>query len=206
MKPIVFLLHGFNIFDGGKSTMGKLVPFLETDGFETHEMTYGYFGLLSTRFLNDNVARDLAARVLRSQLLWPNRSIVVMGHSNGCTIIHLAAKLYGMEVEKAVFLMPALVHTTARSPKIAQRLVFHSMGDWPTRWSRWLPSAEFRPWGSMGHSGFFGSDHGTENYDVEALWNGREVIDYSTRFGHSTMFEDTFIEYFADFIGDNIRW
>ena len=82
---ITYLLHGFNVRDGGADTVEKLRPFILNDPNSgmVKSWKYGWFGLVSVLFKNATVAKKL--KQAHSQNYSPTACNAV-GHSNGCAI------------------------------------------------------------------------------------------------------------------------
>ena len=107
MKPLaVILVHGFNVWDGGAGSVGKLKPYFEELGANTTMFKYGFVGLLLTRFFNEEIAEKLA--VLINIKARTYKKVIVLGHSNGCAIAHLASYMCEGKVAKYVYINPAL--------------------------------------------------------------------------------------------------
>ena len=169
LKPaLVILVHGFNVWDGGRATVGKLRPFLSQLGVPYIVLNYGHVGLIRTRLKNRAIAKRLAAS-LRTALAAGQRPIVV-GHSNGCAIIHLAlAQMAWREQVEATYINPALRKDAAMAPSLKRLVVWHSPSDKPVRWSKWLPTSNARPWGEMGATGYTGNDSRVVNHNKESM-------------------------------------
>lgn len=95
----VILVHGFNVSDGGKGSIDKLIPGLEARGYEVVQFDYGYLDLFLVRLRTDFISKALY------DIVKPNDSIIC--HSHGCA---LAAKAMekGAKFNKVVFIHPAL--------------------------------------------------------------------------------------------------
>lgn len=139
---MIYLVHGFNVSDGGKRTIDTMIPHLTKCGHQVKEFDYGWVGLLGVRFGNKKKAKKLADK------LKPND--IVIGHSNGCAIIALAMQM-GMVVSEAVLIHPALnknwLPPENSAPKIT---VFYSAKDSATWISKILVN---HIWGEMGTVG-----------------------------------------------------
>jgi len=146
MKQRVILVHGFNVSDGGRGTTGKLARKMESDGFEVHEFSTGWRGLVGVRVSNKRRAQQLAARVKPGDIL--------IGHSDGCNLIdqalHELSSLHPSKVS-TVYFNPALDRDTALAPIVTKCLVFHTESDKVVWISKWLA---FHPWGEMGMKGY----------------------------------------------------
>jgi len=178
--PTAHLVHGFNVSDGGASTLDKLRSSFEDRGFSVLEhdsrWSRGIFrDLLSVRFGNGNRAERLASAIRPDD--------VIVGHSNGCAVITMACWLLAqMEPTfkvRCMFLNPALDRDASQSPIVSGVLVFHTKSDWIVRAASWLP---FHKWGSMGRLGHNG-------IQKAVYWN----VAYETlglrKLGHSGVFK-----------------
>ena len=159
-----FLVHGFNVSDGGMSSVRTMIPFLEETDITPITVNYGYFGLLKVKFKNDNIARQLCAAV-QAAYCWYDE-VYVIGHSNGCAIMHMAAQLEGFRSDGFVYINPALKKCSPRHASVKFRHVWHSPSDIAVRLARKLPFADV--WGEMGAKGYTGiEDENTVNFNKE---------------------------------------
>lgn len=184
MNPRVILLHGFNVFDGGAGTVGKLTPFFEKAGFRVKPMRYGWRGLGGVWFLNATFSGILA------DLAEPGD--IVVGHSNGCAIA-AGAFAKGAEFSQLVFINPALDadHVFPASPSLRAVHVWHSPSDKPVALAKWIPG---HAWGDMGAVGYRGpTDARVTSYNKE---NGYRVSSSK----HSDIFEPAKLDFFAPLI------
>ncbi len=158
LRGRVFVLHGFNVRDGGTGSIDKLIPALVGADFEVVEFDYGWMFLLGAKLRDRFLARKLAKMVQPGD--------VVIAHSNGCCIAQMAAEL-GAPFAVMVFISPALDRDAERPAQVGERHVWHTPSDeWVTK-ARWLP---FAKWGDMGAVGYQGKpDERTKNYNGEEL-------------------------------------
>lgn len=157
----VIFLHGFNVPDEGKSGIAQLMPYFAAHGCQTEMLPYGRFGLLDTRFGNPVVAQQLAARIVELTAL--GHRCIVVAHSNGCTITHLAGDLYGAPIEKVVYLNAALNRGIRFPASFGSFDVWHNPKDKAVRAARLRP---FSLWGDMGAVGFTRFDRRGKNYNM----------------------------------------
>jgi len=198
MKPLVLLVHGYNVTDP-EQTVGQLRTFFEVQGCPTIIVDYGHTGLLATRRQNPKIAKRLAYLAKASKTANPERPIVVVGHSNGCAIIHIAATSHGAELDTVVYINPALEKHLAPGPRVKRCHVWHSPSDSPVKWakrlSKVIPKRWFdaRPWGEMGAVGYVGDDGRVQNFDKENnfLLSSKE---------HSDVFHWRLLPYFGELI------
>lgn len=174
-----YLIHGFNVRDGGKASTDTLAPYLEQAGMTVHHPDYGWLGLLGVRMFNDNLAKMLAG------CLEPDSCIIA--HSNGCDLVR---RISFMDVPKfrAVLINPALNVDTQFGQSLERALVMHNQDDWSCWFAQWLICS---PWGAMGTKGYVGNDDRIANLNCWPLAKG-----------HSGVFQRP--EYWAKIIADFI--
>lgn len=180
-----YLLHGFNVKDGGAATTGSLRPALEAAGHEVVELRYGWMGRMRVRLCNESLARALADLVEEGSNL--------IAHSNGAAIAYLACK-HGAKFDKVFLINPAL-DAEKEMLNIRKVHVFHSLSDPWTRLARWIP---FSPWGRQGAIGYTGVDLDNKYRHTE--------LDRLTgeKTGHSGIFKSTLRSKLTNIIlGDN---
>lgn len=194
MKKVAILIHGFNVINAGRTTTGKLRPFLLAAGYEVDEITYKFWpiinGLINTHTKNDKVAQSLVDKCQQYQE--DEYEITVIGHSNGCTITYLAS--YKTLIDKIVFINPALERNKAPFC-INKYIVYYSNGDIANRlggYLNWLiPGDEMnRPWGQMGTYG--------PNYKSDIMETVNEEVLLNKKIGHSDVFKKQNISIFAN--------
>jgi len=151
IKRIV-LLHGFNVWDGGKKTTGRLVEGLR-EVCPVVEFPTGLRLLLGQRLGSSRRARELAAFIEPGDFL--------IGHSDGCNVIDealwvLADSIYGERGNVfAAYLNPALDKGTPLSPVAGKVFVYATDSDKTVWWSKFRPSSK---WGQMGKVGYIQED------------------------------------------------
>lgn len=191
-RPVVVLVHGWNV-SNPELTVGRLRDAFEARGYIVEHLLYGYlpFTWQVTR-RNPKIAAKLAGRVKR----WQDNghAVDVVGHSNGCTIIHLACQWNGLRPRTVEAINPALRDTLHPAPGADLVHVWHNSGDTPvtvSKWISWLPwSHKWRPWGDMGRDGFRGGlGRGVVNLDT--------LADFPVAAsGHSTVFKDPYAGFY----------
>jgi hypothetical protein len=196
LKPLVHLVHGFNVHDGGKETIGKLKDFFIADGYFANMVNYGWIGLGGVAIKNPKIARTLVDIV--------GEGDIGVGHSNGCAILHQAA-CEGAKFKKLVFINPALDVSRVVPPHVEEIHVWHSPSDGPVRtWSqveRFLPFIQTffnHPWGEMGAKGYVGEDPRYKNFNKESDFR-------MSSNAHSDMFDWDKISYFGREIVKKLR-
>lgn len=178
MKGDIFLLHGFNVRDGGKNTVGRLLPYLPN----SRVINYGWVGFLGTIFFNDNIAK-----MVKSQL---THDCTVIGHSNAADIIHRALLLNDCpRIKRLVLVRPALDGDVSFGDNVERVDVFHHKDDAPVGLAKYIP---FHKWGSMGEHGYSGDDKNVVNHDEE------EIFD-DTKGGHSAPFQES-LSFFVPYL------
>lgn len=173
----VVLLHGFNVWDGGRGSVGKLEPRLS----HQHEVILFPYGRvinpLKVRSRNNLVARQLVK-------INPD---AIIGHSNAAVIMYRAAQM-GLQTKLLTFVQPAL-HYEAAFPDTAGRLVcLWNPNDWIVRMARMTnPIAIFQE-GTWGAAGARGMKHAHQNYNTaegpfpakghSTIWRKKPALDY----------------------------
>lgn len=154
--PRAHLVHGFNIFDEGKKTIAKLEPYFREHDLDVHIYSYGWLGLMGVFFLNPRVVEKLLPQVAPGD--------IAIGHSNGCLIIHMAAR-YGAPFRKVSYINPALTSKVPLADHVDGVDVWHNDGDHVVKFATWLrvlfPWAPLGDplWGDMGARGFQSSKY-----------------------------------------------
>lgn len=172
-----WLLHGFNVSDGGDDSVARLAPFLAGD-IQVHD--YGWTGLIGLHCANRRAVRALLAKVK------PGDRIVA--HSNGCLIAWQLAEIMGADLAAVVCINPALRRDTKWRPGVPV-LCLHNSTDWVVQlgriWGRLFPldGVAAQGWGAAGRYGFTGPARNVANWDTAMDW-----WIYPTR-GHSGVFK-----------------
>jgi hypothetical protein len=118
--PVIHLVHGFNVSDGGANTVARLEPYFESREFSVQHFQYGWVGLMGAFFLNPRIVKQLKSRV--------GSNDIGCGHSNGCTLLHRAANL-GAPFTGLVFINPALRPNTTFARHLKFIDVYFNDGD-----------------------------------------------------------------------------
>lgn len=157
-----WLVHGFNVSDGGRGSVGRLAPHLEGD---VRVFSYGWTGLLKLRFTNRQATRQLLAQVRPGDVL--------IGHSNGALVCWNVAQALGDQLGAVVVINPALRRDT-RWPDTLQVLCLANSTDWVVQlgraWSRLVSLGGLTPhgWGAAGRYGFTAAQENVSNWDTAA--------------------------------------
>lgn len=191
-RPIVFLIHGFNVWNPEKS-VGKMRTFFEAVGFHCIVVNYGHTGLMETKLKNPKIAKQIAAMTAS---LDPKVPVYAVGHSNGCAILHMATNEYSARINKLIYINPALKVDSAPGIHVEDLHVWHSPSDKPVKWAKKLHKVPLlrhfnpKPWGAMGAYGYQGKDTRVLNF------NKQRDFKISSN-AHSDVFEWTKLPYFA---------
>lgn len=139
----IYLLHGFNVEDGGDSTTGKLKSPLSRYGNNVTQIKYGDFGRARVRMCNKGMGAAIASMA--------EPGSVLIAHSNGAAIAYRAC------MNKAPFSRVILINPALDSklwlPHVPKVSVFFSESDPWTRLAKYIP---FSKWGNQGAIGYQG--------------------------------------------------
>ena len=193
-NTVAILVHGFNVWDGGKATVGKLERYFMDAGVDCMVLKYGWFGIGRTYIKNRKVAARLIEACNVVKMTDPTAKIVLVGHSNGCAIIQKACEVYDGKVHRGVYINPALDKDTDIAKTMKGLTVWFSPSDKPVRWSKWLP---FHPWGEMGCKGY-----GWE-YEKRVNSINKETAFAVSSSSHSDVFSDKKLPFFGPLIVKN---
>lgn len=151
---VFYLVHGFNVKDGGAGTTDRFIPLMEERGHQYYEIDYGWMGLAGVRMCNKRIAKAA------SRLVQPGS--IGIGHSNGCAILMRMAE-YGAPFDGLILINPALDKDRELPEHINWANVYHNRGDKPVKGAKFLPG---HPWGEMGNTGYQGDDERYVNFDT----------------------------------------
>lgn len=185
---LVILVHGFNVYDGGRQSTAKLRPFFAAAGIPYLMLEYKHWNPISSRNGNDKLAKQLTKAAVAAQLA--GYTVVALGHSNGCAIIHRATTTYHAPIIKAIYINPALVASFSAGHYVEECHIWHSPSDSPVQWAKWLPYSAVRPWGEMGAIGYTGVDQRCINHNKQTDYR----ISSKT---HSDVFKAEKLAYFG---------
>ena len=154
----ILLEHGFNVKDGGASTIDPLKAPLEAFGHEVDAESgdYGYFNLFDVLFKKHRAIMQLASILPRYD--------VVIAHSNGANFTLKALQYVFLKRSiVCIFLSPA-IPTRAKFPESVKRAwIFYSRTDRGVWLSGWLPKRW--GWGRAGNKGYLGTDERVTGLD-----------------------------------------
>lgn len=138
-----WLLHGFNVSDGGRQTVGKWAELFP----QPVVLDYGWTGIIKLRWTNAEVVDELVGKVGPDDIL--------VGHSNGGLICWQVAQR--TPVRAVIVVNPAL-RRDSEWPDGLPVLCLYSSKDWVVQLGRWwarLASTWKRHgWGAAGRYGF----------------------------------------------------
>ncbi|RLB66444.1 MAG: hypothetical protein DRH08_06160 [Deltaproteobacteria bacterium] len=176
----VITVHGFNVRDGGESTIGKIEPAL-SERHDVCDFDYGWIGLLGVKLFGKRIARNLSKQVTVGS--------VGIGHSNGCMELIRACE-YGAPFNHLILINPALDNDINIPINVSRVDVLHNIDDDVVTMAKWYP---FSYWGDMGRVGYTGSDTRVHNHETFSLFNVS---------GHSAVFSraDVVVNYIDDLI------
>lgn len=182
-----WLLHGFNVSDGGTDTVGLLEPYLP--GTE-RIIDHGWAGPITVASVNDDAVAELVSRAKPGD--------VVIGHSNGCLIAWRAAQQ--VRFGAVVTINPALRRDTLW-PHGMPVLNLYNSTDWVVQlgriWGRLVTATglETLGWGAAGRYGFTSGQSDVCNLDTHAPYWPHPVS------GHSGVFrDDEALDYWGRYI------
>lgn len=211
-NTIVYLVHGFNVSDGGAATVGRLTPYLEREGATVHIVseedingslkgwrkwaTHSYLrvfgswrGLAGVMFLTPLIANHLAAKA-REALVAGKRCILV-GHSDGGRAVAMAP----CSPTLCVLDHPAL---KVDWPAVCKKpiIVYYDERDSATMAARlWatvvrkLGAKEFE-WGAAG-------TFGLNNFSRVHQYRTRDVLEAEPEDAHSGQYDTPYVGKFA---------
>jgi pimeloyl-ACP methyl ester carboxylesterase len=168
----IYLVHGFNVKDGGRRTVGSLKPILEGYGHKVVPVKYGWMHRFRVRACTNGVASTFASMV--------EPDSIVIAHSNGANVVHSAAADHDAKF-KHVFLINPALDADMDIPNADKVTVFYAPSDPWLRLARWIP---FSRWGRQGQIGFTGKSDHHEQINLDLL-AGHEVL-------HSGIFSQWF--------------
>lgn len=168
-----WLIHGFNVSDGGKGSVGRLEPHIP----DSKLLSYGWTGLILLPRVNKRARKKLL------KVIKPGDSIVA--HSNGCLIAWEIAGL--IPLSHVVCINPALRRDTVWPEELPVLCLYNST-DWVVQlgriWGRLFSfdGIRFNSWGAAGRYGFDNLVNGN-NWDTSQDYWLRPVKGHSGLFG-----------------------
>lgn len=159
MKKLAILVHGFNVRDGGRDTVGTLRDYFTVRGYDVVIVRYGLFGFVRIYAKNNKVAKQVAEIAENAKL--KGYHVVALGHSNGCDILHRAKTNFKAPIDFLSFINPALEKGIFPG---AQADVWFNEDDTPVKFAKFLPK---HPWGEMGATGYRGKVSMVNNHNCK---------------------------------------
>lgn len=149
----VVLIHGARFKKKDRDNLRRVATAFRATGFCVMLPTYGYLpafliGLIP--WLDQRIAETMSGFI--------NENDILLGHSNGGTLVYLISKR--IKVRGAILVNAAL--DCDKVPDAEFVHVYFNAGDILTRFSAFVP---FNPWGSMGGEGYKGDDPRVWNVD-----------------------------------------
>lgn len=153
---MIRLIHGFNVWDGGWSSLGPLRDGYRARGHSTEIFSWGPSSLLSVRLKTAGAIEEFIAR----QEQYPARLWV--GHSHGALVCCRAFESLPDHIEppEAMILVQPAMHADYRLPDTARLVVRYNPHDLAVLagkcWRTLNPVSWFvrHPWGAAGRYGF----------------------------------------------------
>lgn len=187
-----WLIHGFNVSDGGRGSIGKLERFLSG---HVVRFSYGWTGLFRLRFTNKQAVRALLRLVKPGDVL--------IGHSNGALICWEVAEQMGDALGGVVVINPAMRRDTLWAKGVKVLCIYNSK-DWVVQlgraWSRLVSLGGITPhgWGAAGRYGF------THDKKVLHMDSADDHWSFPVA-GHSMIFKRPALPYWAKLIRQTVN-
>jgi len=149
----VVLIHGVRFKKADRDNLRRVATAFRATGFCVALPTYGYLpaflvGLF--QWLDRRIAESMSGFIQHGDIL--------LGHSNGGTLVYLISKI--VKIKGAILVNAAL--DVDKIPDADFVHVYYNSGDVLTRLSSVVP---WHPWGNMGGEGYKGSDPRVVNVD-----------------------------------------
>jgi len=160
------IVHGIHTNTSKAAWMDYVANKFFENGWCAHKFNYGYAVGLLTRYQNHERAMKLASIILPGD--------VVLGHSNGGTLIDLAANM-GAPIEGAILLNPALDEDRVMPEQVKWVNLYPNRHDVAVKISALFLAHQ---WGAQGHNGISREDARyttTFTDDLHYLSNGSEL-------------------------------
>ncbi len=172
-----WVIHGFNVRDGGKGSVDRLTAYLEKP---VRNCDYGWTNLITLRCVNARTVNRMARLVKPGDVL--------IGHSNGALIAwEIAQRVQGLA---GVAVINAAMRRDTLWPKGLPVLCLHNSTDWVVQlglmWSRLVSAGGYlhpHGWGAAGRYGFTTGQPMVSNWDTAMDYWKHPVK------GHSGMFQ-----------------
>lgn len=165
----IVLVHGFNVFDGGKLSIDVLIPYLRQQFpncfIDKDEADYKH-GLIKVRFFSKSAVKRIAKAIQNAD--------IVITHSNGANYTMRALKLLKKENKEnpglhIIHISPALNRKQKLYKyKFRKISVLYSKSDKVVWLSKWLP---FHSWGNAGQKGLITNDERYTGYEFTRTYH-----------------------------------
>ena len=179
-------VHGFNVKDGGKATIDRLLPHFKINEFIAVQHDYGYLRFRGVLQRNKTIAAKIKYHL--------GADDVAIGHSNGCAIL-VKCQHQGATLNKLILINPALDKHFVFPASVNEIHVFHNKHDKAVVAAKWLRKLVFWRntflWGEMGNTGYKGND--------------KRVTNHVLAKGHSAVFSNKNIKAFSVMIINIIK-
>lgn len=184
--PDCHFVHGYNVDDGGKDTIDKLLPPFMLANINVIQHDYGYLRFRGVLRRNKAIAAKIKYHL--------GADDVAIGHSNGCAIL-VKSLQQGASLNKLILINPALDKHFVFPASVNEIHVFHNKHDKAVVAAKWLRKLVFWRntflWGEMGNTGYKGND--------------KRVINHVLGKGHSAPFNNKNIKEFSVMIINIIK-
>ena len=153
----IVLVHGFNVKDGGRNTVDKLIPFIRSAGHvvDKDEGDYGFFNIWMIRLFKSYLKSRVLYRLARAF----ETADVIITHSNGAHFTTQALDMMGAEYNNTkvvIHISPALNAKTPIPNAVKGMRILYTKHDFWVKLSSFIP---WHPWGRMGAVGYKGKDN-----------------------------------------------
>ncbi len=182
----IFLVHGFNLWDGGYATIDQLEPILVEAGatIDKDEMDYGHYGILDIRIRNGENRRRLLHRMAKAfeKAIKSGKKVVVIAHSNGPHFTNLALRMLPIVIQNKIIV---IYISAAMNKKTEPTLVTKAELNLITPHDGWVKASSYIPffaWGRRGARGYSGKSSKVSN------WIRKEIKRHSDWFKTQYLF------------------
>ncbi len=182
----IFLIHGYNVWDGGHATIDQLEPTLVEAGatIDKDEMDYGHFGVLDIRLRNGENRRRVLHRMAMAfeEAVASGKVVVVIAHSNGAHFTDLALRMLPLEIQNriiVIYISAAMNRKTEPAMATKAELNLITPHDGWVKASSYIP---FFAWGRRGARGYSGKSSKVAN------WTRKEIRRHSNWFKLAYLF------------------
>lgn len=172
-------VHGYNVKDGGKGTIDRLLPAFALTNIYPIQHDYGYLNIRGVLQRNKVIAQKIKNHL--------GADDVAIGHSNGCAIL-VKSLQQGATLNKLILINPALDKNFTFPASVKEIHVFHNKHDKAVVAAKWLRKLVFWRntflWGEMGNKGYQGSDKRVTNHVLakghSAVFSNKNINEIST--------------------------